>query len=36
MEKKNFQVGRHVEFQTLVKQFTIVVAIGLAAHLRMV
>ena len=35
-KKEEIQVGRHVEFRTLVKQFTIVVAIGLAAHLRMV
>ena len=30
--KKKLQAERHVEFQTLVKQFTIIVASGLAAH----
>ena len=33
-KKEKLQVGRHVEFQTLVRQFTIIVASGLAAHLR--
>ena len=34
IDKKKIQVGRHVEFQTLVKQFTIIIAIGLTAHLE--